>query len=155
MRDYCAGCLQLLFECPCSPKRHCACVLHWILHRRKIRKSPNQNAGTISKQQHKRAMSFGWTWVLGFSFTRPATILTEGTLRIRIEFSSLRIILVHRHCPLFLCFGPPIWPTRPSYAFCIWLASGLWFASCSRVLSTTRVGLLRELRYNWTAGVIL
>ena len=23
--------------------------------------SPNQNAGTISKQKHKRAMSFGWT----------------------------------------------------------------------------------------------
>jgi len=29
-----------------------------------IRKSPNQNAGTISKQQHKRVMSFGWTWTL-------------------------------------------------------------------------------------------
>ena len=48
------------FKGPCSPKRHC--VLHWILHRRKIRNSSNQNAGTISKQEHKRAMSFGWTW---------------------------------------------------------------------------------------------
>ena len=25
---------------------------------------PNQNAGTVSKQRHKRAMPFGWTWAL-------------------------------------------------------------------------------------------
>ena len=45
---------------PCLPKRHC--LLYGILHSRKIRKSPNQSDGTVSKQQHKRALSFRWTW---------------------------------------------------------------------------------------------
>ena len=76
MRDYCAGYLQLLFEGPCSPERHCACVLHWILHRRKIRKSPNQNAGTISKQQHRRAMSFERTW----AFKKQLIVLMQKVI---------------------------------------------------------------------------
>ena len=37
------------------------CVLHCILHRQKIQQLPNQNAGTTPKQQHKHALSLGWT----------------------------------------------------------------------------------------------
>ena len=51
-----------------APKRYC--VLHWILHRRKIWKSPNQNARTTSGEQHKRTMPFGWTWALKQAYLR-------------------------------------------------------------------------------------
>ena len=44
------------FSATSPPKKYC--VMHWILHEGKIRKSANQNAETISKKQHKRTVSW-------------------------------------------------------------------------------------------------
>ena len=44
------------FQGPCSPKRHC--VLHWILHSRKIRKSPIKILGLFQNNTSAQ-------WLLG------------------------------------------------------------------------------------------
>ena len=87
---------RIFYKAPCSPKR--CCVLHWILHRRKIRKSLNQNAGTISKQQKSRAMSFGWMWAFERQVPTQNSSVESERLNRYVNSASTKSVLTTWMC---------------------------------------------------------
>ena len=87
-----------------------------FLHRQKIQKSPNQNAGTISKQQHKHAMSLGWLIWLSRSIpnhahTKNSTVCLHEKWEMRARTNEE----VGRAEELPLLFSHP--PPPPSHLF--------------------------------------